>query len=204
MASALIKTMCHIDAIVIAHTATQIVRQIQWVLARIYLVKTTLFALETLQVIFVKVFFMIFLFENIFSKDYKCSCMDWTIGENCEQVINPCDYVSCGLAGSCIKRRTLAYECKCQDGYVGLKCEQPIQETCLSNRCVRGDCLINETGHLSCKCPTTGYGGDSCEIERCSPQCSNGVCKENSYGQFYCECGSGYKGSSCSEKSNLF
>jgi len=134
--------------------------------------------------------------------NYKCNCMDWTIGENCEQVINPCDYVSCGLAGSCIKRRTLSYECKCQEGYVGLRCEQPIQETCLSggNRCVRGECLINETGHYSCRCPTTGYGGKSCEIEKCNPLCSNGVCRENSYGYFSCDCSSGYKGASCSDK----
>lgn len=51
MATALTKTMFHIDAIVWTPTVIQIVRQTLWVLARIYRVETTLYALETLQII---------------------------------------------------------------------------------------------------------------------------------------------------------
>jgi hypothetical protein len=45
----------------------------------------------------------------LFFLDYKCNCVDWTLGKNCEVVFDPCQNVNCAN-GVCKKRRTLAYE----------------------------------------------------------------------------------------------
>lgn len=129
--------------------------------------------------------------------DYKCNCLDWTLGRNCENVFNPCTYNPCLNGGTCSKRRTLAYECTCQTGYIGLRCDQRLDESCLKKGCNRGKCMLNETnGQYSCQCGT-GFVGNNCETERCNPKCKNGVCKETGIGTFRCECTSNYKGAAC-------
>lgn len=132
--------------------------------------------------------------------DYKCNCIDWTLGKNCEDFFDPCSVATCSNGATCIKRRTLAYECKCANGYTGLRCDQKISDSCLERTCVQGTCELNSTGLYACNCNTNGYEGKFCEIEKCNPKCVHGICRKSNDGSSYsCECSTNYKGQSCAE-----
>lgn len=144
-------------------------------------------------------------FSNIillfFILDYKCNCLDWTIGKNCESTFNPCQVSPCNNGGTCSKRRTLAFECACSPDFTGLRCNQKKAESCLVNTCKKGKCEIDSTGNYSCKCDG-GFEGTYCDEEQCNPKCSkNGKCTQTELGFYRCECKSGYKGADCSSQS---
>ncbi len=135
-----------------------------------------------------------------FQTDYRCNCLDWTIGRNCESLFNPCQIVPCSNGGTCSKRRTLAFECQCPPEYTGLRCDQRVAGSCIEKGCSKkGKCAVNSTnGYYSCECES-GFGGEFCESEQCNPKCKNGVCVKAATGFYRCECKSSYKGADCSQ-----
>ncbi|CAG0915687.1 unnamed protein product [Notodromas monacha] len=143
---------------------------------------------------------------NIYDKfgnphNYSCECVDGTVGNNCELIIDQCRTSPCKNQGTCLGRIGY-YKCSCFAGYTGKNCEIDIDDcidafgepVCKNN----ANCTDLISG-FRCKC-AKGFRGLQCteDIDECkSYVCENGGTCENRHGDYVCHCAEDLCGPHC-------
>ncbi|RNA17177.1 protocadherin Fat 1 isoform X1 [Brachionus plicatilis] len=111
--------------------------------------------------------------ENIISKKFECSCVEYYYGNDCRTSRRICtNEMQCLNSGTCIdmiefnrEKNTFefTYKCNCSEYYYGERCQYEVDlcqnMTCSSN----GFCKVNATKAAVCNC-FKFYSGENCQI----------------------------------------
>ncbi|XP_069837862.1 hyaluronan-binding protein 2 [Dendropsophus ebraccatus] len=94
---------------------------------------------------------------------YKCRCMEFFNGLNCEKAIRPCKKETCAH-GDCVLLKYLPYfNCRCHYPYHGPTCSTA-ETPCTHNPCKNGGtCREKTLNTFACVCPKS-FKGKFCEI----------------------------------------
>ncbi|XP_045484331.1 low-density lipoprotein receptor-related protein 1B [Pieris rapae] len=97
----------------------------------------------------------------------KCTCFAGYKGSRCEQVVDPCTSLQCGVGGVCARDSPHEAHCACAPGYTGARCEHCLDmgyEDCLcQGKCLNGGACHVFDGAWICICEDD-WRGERCEI----------------------------------------
>lgn len=110
---------------------------------------------------------------------YTCECQRGWSGENCADIVDPCQNAPCGIHGRCdtVGSAPGEFTCQCLDGFTGSTCTAPpagANDICASAPCQNGGHCGDEQDSYGCYC-LPGFTGENCESDIDDCACTDRV-----------------------------